>query len=72
MAKKITFLKGNLCIYPCFIDVFYCFFCLALKKNYKMRPDLRWILLNFVMLSRFYLQERIQDPDSVTRIALKD
>ena len=43
VAKKITFLKGNLCIYKCFIEVLY-IFSSALKKNYKMRPDLRWIL----------------------------
>ena len=38
MAKKITFLKGNLCMY------IVTFFSSAQKKNYKMRPDLRWIL----------------------------
>ena len=37
MAKKITCLKGSLCIYKCFIDVSY-IFSSALKKNYKMRP----------------------------------
>ena len=43
MVKKSTFLKGNLCIYKCFRDVSY-IFSSAPKKNYKMRPDLRWIL----------------------------
>ena len=38
-----------------------------------MRPDLRWIYVEFCdVLSRLYLPERIHDPDSVTRIALKD
>ena len=31
-AKKITFLKGNICINKCFIDVLYIFYS-ALKKN---------------------------------------
>ena len=33
-AKKITFLKGNICIYKCFIDVLYIFYS-VLKKNQK-------------------------------------
>ena len=32
MATKITFLKGNLCVYKCFIDVLYIFFFSA-KEN---------------------------------------
>ena len=43
LVKKTTFLKGNLRIYKCFRDVSY-IFSSALKKNYKMHPDLRWIL----------------------------
>ena len=81
MAKKITCLKGNLLIYKCFIDVSY-IFSWALKKNYKMRPRRFEIdfVLNFAMCSadftcellrQFYLHGRIQDPDSVTWIALK-
>ena len=81
MAKKITCVKGNLCVYKCFIDVCY-IFSSALRKNYKMRPG-RFemdFVLNFAMCSdyftcelicRLYLHERIHDPDSVTRIALK-
>ena len=52
MAKTITFLKGNLCIFKCF-KPFNKFLSSALKKNYKMCPDLRWILYwilqNFAM-----------------------
>ena len=36
-------LKRNLCIFKRFIDVLQ-IFSSALKKNYKMCPDLRWIL----------------------------
>ena len=44
MAKTITFLKGNLCTFLNVSYTFYKFFSSALKKNYKMCPDLRWIL----------------------------
>ena len=41
-------------------------FSLALKKNYKMHPSLRWILCWICdVLSGFYLGERIDYPDSV-------
>ena len=40
--SKSMFLKGNLSIYKCFINVL-CIFFSVLKKKYKMRPDLRWI-----------------------------
>ena len=68
MVKKTTFLKGNLCIYKCFREVSY-IFSSALKKNYKMRPDLRWILCWILPCAQ---PMRIHVPDSVTRIALKD
>ena len=42
MAKTITFLKGNLCIFKCFIDVLQIFL-FGAKEKYKMCPDLRWI-----------------------------
>ena len=45
MDKKVTFLKGNLCMYIV-SWTFYTFFSSALKKNYKMRSD-----LNFAMCS---------------------
>ena len=32
MAKEITFLKGNLCIFKCFIDVLYIFLFGAKEK----------------------------------------
>ena len=65
MAKRITFLKGNLWNHNCFMYVLN-IFSSALKKNYKMRPNLRWILCWICdVLSRFYLRERIHDPDSV-------
>ena len=72
MAKTITFFKGNLCIFKCFIDVLYIFFLnSALKKNYKICPD-RFCVEFCHVFSRFHLRERIHDPDSVLRIALKD
>ena len=37
MLKESTLLKGNLCIYKCFIDVLY-IFDRVLKKNWEMRP----------------------------------
>ena len=45
MAKKIKFLKGNLCMYIV-SWTFYTLFSSALKKNNKMRSD-----LNFAMCS---------------------
>ena len=49
MAKAITFLKGNLCIFKCFKE-YYKFFSSALKKNYKMCPDFEMDFeLNFAM-----------------------
>ena len=72
MAKKISFLKSNLCIDKRFIYVSY-IFSWALTKNYKMRPVLDGFCVEFChVLSRFYLRERIHDPDSFTQIALKD
>ena len=37
MAEKITFLKGNLCIYKRFIDVLYTFF-FGAKENLQNAP----------------------------------
>ena len=72
MAKKITFLKGNLCIHKRFIVVLYIFFSLARKENYKMRSNLRWFCVKFChVLSWFYSSERIHDPDSATCELLK-
>ena len=67
MAKKIAFLKGNLCIYKCFIDARF------IQKLNAPRFEMDFVL-NCAMcaLSRFYLPERIHDPDSVTRIALRN
>ena len=65
MAKTITFLKGNLCIFKCFIDV--------LRKITKCALIWNGFCVEFChVLSRFHLRERIHDPDSVFRIALKD
>ena len=67
MAKKITFLKGNLCIFQCFIDILYFF--LFGTKIAKCAPILDGFCVEFChVLSRFYLRERIRDPDSVMRI----
>ena len=64
-------LKDNLCFYKCFTDVLNIFF--GAKEKLQNAPDLRWIYVEFCdVLSRLYLPERIHDPDSVTRIALKD
>ena len=58
MVKEISFLKGNLSIFSCFIDVL---------------CDLRPILaLTFDVFGRFFLRERIHYSVSVTRIAFKD
>ena len=43
VVMKIIFLKTNLCICKLFIDVLF-ILTSALKKNYKMLPDLRLIL----------------------------
>ena len=72
MLKESTMMKGNLCVYKCFIDVLY-IFDRVFKKNWEMRPIWdRWInsIVNFChVLSWFYLWERIHDPVSVTSIA---
>ena len=66
MLKESTLLKGNLCIYNCFIDVLYIFY-RVFKINWEMRPNLRLI---FATCSRpFYLWEQINDSVSVTWIA---
>ena len=72
MAKKITFLKGNLCIYKGFIDVLYISF-FGAKEKLQNAPRFEMdFVLNFDLCSALvYLHERIHDPDSVTRIALK-
>ena len=56
-AKKITFLKENICIYKCFIDVLYIF---------SSAPIWDGFCVEFChVFSRVYLRERIHDPDSV-------
>ena len=76
MAKKITFLKGNLCIHKCFIDILY-IFSSALKKNYEILNAPRFemdFVLNCAMCSDDFtcVRERIHDPDSVTQLALRN
>ena len=69
MAKKITFLKGNLCIFKCFIDVSYIFLFCAKEKLQNAPP----ICVEFCHVRRrFYFRGRIHGPDSVMRFALKD
>ena len=68
MEKKITFLKGNLCMYIV-SWTFYTFFFFGAKE--KLQTALRFEFC-YVLISRFYLRERIHDPDSGTRIALED
>ena len=74
MAKTITFLKRNLCIFKCFIDVLYIFLFGAKEKLQNVLWFEMDFVLNFAMclISRFHLRERIHDPDTVFRIALKD
>ena len=69
MLKESTLLKGNLCIYKCFIDVLYIFDRVFKKK--KIRKCARFEIDVFSVnlchvLSRFYLWERIHDPVIVT------
>ena len=75
MAKKITFLKENLCIDKCFIDVLY-IFSSVLKKITKLnapRFEMDFVL-NCAMCSDDFtcVRERIHDPDSVTQLALRN
>ena len=51
MAKKITFLKGNLCIHKRFIVVLYIFFLRREKKITKCTPIWDDFVLNFAMCS---------------------
>ena len=73
MAKTITFLEGNLCIFKCFIDVLQLFL-FGAKEKLQNVPQLGdGFCVEFChVLSRFHLRERIHDPDRVFRIALKD
>ena len=48
MAKTITFLKGNLCIFKCFIDVLQIFLFGANEKLQKFEMD---FVLDFAMCS---------------------
>ena len=66
MAKKITFLKGNLCILKFFIDVLYIFLFSA-KEKLQFEMD---FVLNLPCV--LVLGCRIHDPDSVMGIGLKD
>ena len=53
MAKKITFLKGNLCIYKGFIDVLYISF-FGAKEKLQNAPRFEMdFVLNFAMCSIF-------------------
>ena len=63
MAKKITFLKGTLCIYKSFIVLIYTFFLGAKEKLQKCAPILDGFCVeNCHVLSRFlHLRERIHD-----------
>ena len=45
MLKESTLLKGNLCIYKCFIDVLYIFDRVFKKKKLGNAPDLRQMFL---------------------------
>ena len=73
VLKESTLLRGNLCIYKCFMDVLY-IFDRVFKKNWEMRRSETDNSDNFSVnfchvLSLFYLWERIHDPVSVTWIA---
>ena len=70
MAKKITFLKGNLCILKVFIDVLYIFLFSA-KEKLQFEMDIVW---NFAMCSADFTCVNGSTIQIVfnTRIALKD
>ena len=51
VAKKITFLKGNLCIYKYFIDFLYIFFFGAKEKLQNVARYKIDFVLNFAMRS---------------------
>ena len=74
-AQENYVLKGNLGILQFFIDVLYIFLFGAKEKLQNVpRFELDFVL-NFAMCSADFtchLRERIHDPDSVFRIALKD
>ena len=66
--RKLRFWeKENLCFYKCFMDVLY-FFPSVLKKNFKTRLDLKWILC-WIWIFLAWTDPR---SGSVARIALKD
>ena len=68
MAKKITFLKGNLCVLKFFIDVLYIFL-FGAKEKLQFEMD---FVLNLPCVQPIVLGCRIHDPGSVMRIGLKD
>ena len=72
MVKEISFLKGNLCIYKCFVDFQFILVSVS-KKNYKIYELVWFGVVNFAVCSAdFYLRKRIHDLISTTRIAFKD
>ena len=70
--SKIMFLKGNLCIYKCFINVLYIFFFGAREKVQNAPRFEMNFLLNFAMCSADFTCVNGCTIDSVTRIALRD
>ena len=55
MVKEITFLKGNLCIYKCFIDILF-ILASVFKEKLQNVPRLAWFCVEFCsVLSRFLL-----------------
>ena len=70
--SKIMFLKGNFCIYKCFINVLYIFF-FGAKEKVQNAPRFEMnFLLNFAMCSADFTCVNGCTIDSVTRIALRD
>ena len=54
MAKKITFLKGILCIFNCFIEVLYIFLFGAKEKLQNAPRFEKDFVLNFTMCSAYF------------------
>ena len=71
---KLRFWWGiSVWIFKCLTDVLYIFLFCAKKKITKCASIWNGFCVEFChVLSRFYLRERIHDPDSVMRIAFKD
>ena len=68
MLEESTMMKGNLCVYKCFIDVLYICDRVFKKIGKCARSETDNFSVNFChVLSRFYLWKRILTIQSVLR-----